>query len=96
METLSRRVVDMNGGDGLAPARPVASAKEDLAGPTSRRDEDAADRWRPVGARRRSASGKERGTASSPGLRDRWFPPEPGAWDGLEAQPEAARVNQRR
>ena len=43
----------MNGGDGLVPDRPVASAKEDLAGPASRRDEDATDRWRPVGARRR-------------------------------------------
>ena len=44
---------NMNRGDGLAPARPVASGKEDLAGPTSRRDEDITDRWRPVGATRR-------------------------------------------
>ena len=43
----------MNGVGGLAPARPVASAIEDLAGPVSGRDEDSTDRWRPVGARMR-------------------------------------------
>ena len=44
----------MNRVDGLAPARPVASTIEDLAGPASGRDEDSTDRWRPVGARRRN------------------------------------------
>ena len=43
----------MNGVGGLAPARPVASAIEDLAGPASGRDEDLMDKWILVGARMR-------------------------------------------
>ena len=50
------------------------------------------DEGRPPG----SASGKERGTASRTGLRERRFLPEPGTSDGLKERPKAARVNQRR
>ena len=52
----------MNGVDGLAPPRPVASAPEDLAEPAMGRDGESTDRWRQMG----ESSGRERGPALVP------------------------------
>ena len=52
----------MNGVDGLALPRPVASVPEDLAEPVMGRDGESTDRWRQVG----EPSGRERGPALVP------------------------------
>ena len=52
----------MNGVDGLAPPRPVASAPKDSAEPAMGRDGESTDRWRQVG----EPLGRERGPALVP------------------------------